>query len=121
MVVKYYKREEYITAFSIPRSSRIHPNWYFWSEKKPSGNPVWLQQRKTIAPEGTLKILTSSFLLNFKRFSLNEDAAASSVAEGMLDFKIFLKFGFQDHFNFLNANAIVIFSAQKCFIFQFRP
>jgi hypothetical protein len=40
MVVKYSKWPEYITTFSVHRSSIIFPNWYFWSEKKPSGNPV---------------------------------------------------------------------------------
>jgi hypothetical protein len=29
---------EYITTLSMPRSNKIFPNWYFWSEKKPSGN-----------------------------------------------------------------------------------
>jgi hypothetical protein len=29
-----------ITTFSIQRSSKIYPNWDFWSEKKPSGNPM---------------------------------------------------------------------------------
>jgi hypothetical protein len=33
MVVKYYKCPEYITTFSIPRSSEIYPNLDFWSEK----------------------------------------------------------------------------------------
>jgi hypothetical protein len=47
-VINYSKYSEYIATFSIPRSSKIYPNWYFWSEKKPSGNPgfqfplVWL-------------------------------------------------------------------------------
>jgi hypothetical protein len=40
MVAEYYKWQEYITAFSIPRSCKIYPNWDFWSEKKPSGNPA---------------------------------------------------------------------------------
>jgi hypothetical protein len=26
-------------AFSDPRPSRIYPNWHFWFENKPSGNP----------------------------------------------------------------------------------
>jgi hypothetical protein len=38
VVVNYYKWPEYIT-FSLPRSCKIYPNWDFWSEKKPSGNP----------------------------------------------------------------------------------
>jgi hypothetical protein len=39
MVVKYSKIPEYMTTFSIPRSSKIYPKWDFWSQKKPSGNP----------------------------------------------------------------------------------
>jgi hypothetical protein len=40
MVVKYSKWPKYITTFSIPRSSKIYPNWDFWSEKITSGNPA---------------------------------------------------------------------------------
>jgi hypothetical protein len=40
VVVQYSKWSEYITTFSIPRSSKIYPNWDFWFEKKPSGNPA---------------------------------------------------------------------------------
>jgi hypothetical protein len=31
-------------TFSNLRPSKIYPNWYFWFENKPSGNPVlvWL-------------------------------------------------------------------------------
>jgi hypothetical protein len=39
MVVKYFKRPEYITTICIPMCSKIYPNRDFWSEKKPSGNP----------------------------------------------------------------------------------
>jgi hypothetical protein len=28
-----------IKTFSIPRPSNIYPNWDFWFEYKPSGNP----------------------------------------------------------------------------------
>jgi hypothetical protein len=41
IVVKYYRCPEYTTTFPIPRFSKIYPNWDFWSEKKPSGNPVF--------------------------------------------------------------------------------
>jgi hypothetical protein len=41
MVVIYSKWPKYITTFSIPRSSKIYPKEEFWSEKKPSGNPVF--------------------------------------------------------------------------------
>jgi hypothetical protein len=34
------RSHQYIATFSIPRSSKIYPNWYFWSEKKQSGNPA---------------------------------------------------------------------------------
>jgi hypothetical protein len=37
VVIKYSKWPEYITAFFIPRSSKLYPKWEFWSEKKPSG------------------------------------------------------------------------------------
>jgi hypothetical protein len=40
VVVKYSKGPEYITTFSIPRSSELYPERDFWSENKPSGNPV---------------------------------------------------------------------------------
>jgi hypothetical protein len=26
-------------AFSIPRLSKVYPNWDFWFENRPSGNP----------------------------------------------------------------------------------
>jgi hypothetical protein len=29
-----------IPTFSIPRPSKIYPNWDFWFEKIPSGNPA---------------------------------------------------------------------------------
>jgi hypothetical protein len=35
MAIKY----TYIPTTSISRSSKIYPNWYFWLENKPSGNP----------------------------------------------------------------------------------
>jgi hypothetical protein len=38
-VVKYSNSPEYTTTFAIPGSSKMYPNWDFWSEKKPSGNP----------------------------------------------------------------------------------
>jgi hypothetical protein len=31
---------KYISAFSHLRPSKICPNWDFWFEKKPSGNPA---------------------------------------------------------------------------------
>jgi hypothetical protein len=39
-----------IPAFSIPRPSKIYPNWDFWYENIPSGNPNigFLKVRKTI-------------------------------------------------------------------------
>jgi hypothetical protein len=39
MAVKYSKWSKYILTFSIPRPSKIYPNWVFWFENKPSGNP----------------------------------------------------------------------------------
>jgi hypothetical protein len=28
-----------LSTFTNPGPSKIYPNWYFWFEKKPSGNP----------------------------------------------------------------------------------
>jgi hypothetical protein len=39
MTVKYSKWPKNISAFSILRPSKIYPNWDFWFENKPSGNP----------------------------------------------------------------------------------
>jgi hypothetical protein len=38
MTVKYSKRPKLLT-FSIARPSKIYPNWDFWVENIPSGNP----------------------------------------------------------------------------------
>jgi hypothetical protein len=38
MAIKYSNRPYNIT-FSVSRSSKIYPNWDFWFENKPSGNP----------------------------------------------------------------------------------
>jgi hypothetical protein len=38
--VKYCKWSFYIPTFFILRPSKIYPNWNFWFENKPSGNPV---------------------------------------------------------------------------------
>jgi hypothetical protein len=40
MSVKYSKWPYNISTFSHPRPSKICPNWYFWFENEPSGNPV---------------------------------------------------------------------------------
>jgi hypothetical protein len=40
MAVIYSKWLQNILTFSIPKPSKIYPNWNFWSENKPSGNPV---------------------------------------------------------------------------------
>jgi hypothetical protein len=39
MAIKYPKLSKNITTFSIPRPSKIDPNWDIWFENKPSGNP----------------------------------------------------------------------------------
>jgi hypothetical protein len=39
MTVKYFKWLLNIPALSILRPSEIYPNWYFWFENVPSGNP----------------------------------------------------------------------------------
>jgi hypothetical protein len=38
MAKKYSKWSYNILPFSIPRPSKIDPNWDFWFENKPSGN-----------------------------------------------------------------------------------
>jgi hypothetical protein len=39
MAVKYTNGRKYILISSIARSSKIYPNWDFWFENLPSGNP----------------------------------------------------------------------------------
>jgi hypothetical protein len=39
MYAKYSKWPENKTTFSNLGPSKIYPNWDFWFEKKPSGNP----------------------------------------------------------------------------------
>jgi hypothetical protein len=41
MVVNYSKWWQSMTTFSSPRPSKFYPNWDFWFENKPSGNPGW--------------------------------------------------------------------------------
>jgi hypothetical protein len=39
MLIIYSKWPQNTPTFSIPRPSKIYPNWDFWFEKIPSGNP----------------------------------------------------------------------------------
>jgi hypothetical protein len=39
MPEKYSEWSYNITTSSIPRPSKLYPNWDFWFENKPSGNP----------------------------------------------------------------------------------
>jgi hypothetical protein len=39
IAIKYSKLSQNIKTFSIPRPSKMCPNWDFWFENKPSGNP----------------------------------------------------------------------------------
>jgi hypothetical protein len=39
MSIKYSRGPENISTISNLRSSKIYPNWDFWFENKPSGNP----------------------------------------------------------------------------------
>jgi hypothetical protein len=39
MAVKYTKRPQNIPTSSIARPSKIYPDWDFWFENIPSGNP----------------------------------------------------------------------------------
>jgi hypothetical protein len=38
MAVIYSKWPKNVPTFSIPRPSKIYPNWDFWFDNKPSGN-----------------------------------------------------------------------------------
>jgi hypothetical protein len=40
MAVKYSKWPQNISTFSNLRPSKRYPNWDFWFENKPSGNPA---------------------------------------------------------------------------------
>jgi hypothetical protein len=47
LAIKYVKGQKYpndknITTFSIPKPSKIFPNWDFWYENIPSGNPGYI-------------------------------------------------------------------------------
>jgi hypothetical protein len=46
--VKFSKCTLNIPRFSIPRSSKMYPNWDFWFENIPSGNPAaqWEEKQK---------------------------------------------------------------------------
>jgi hypothetical protein len=51
MAVIYFKWPHNVPTFSIPRPSKIDPNWDFWYENMPSGNPdadegffVWVSE-----------------------------------------------------------------------------
>jgi hypothetical protein len=39
MTVIYSTWQENTSTFSIPRPSKIYPNWDFWFKNKASGNP----------------------------------------------------------------------------------
>jgi hypothetical protein len=40
IALKYSKGSYNIPIFIIPRPTKTYPNWDFWYENKPSGNPV---------------------------------------------------------------------------------
>jgi hypothetical protein len=48
MAVNYYKWSENIPTFSIASPSKIYPNWDFWFENKPPGNPGRHDVRSTL-------------------------------------------------------------------------
>jgi hypothetical protein len=41
MAVKYPQWSQIVTTFFISRSHKIYPNWDFWYENIPSGNPCF--------------------------------------------------------------------------------
>jgi hypothetical protein len=45
MAVKYSQMALNIPTFSIPTPSKIYPNWDFWFENLPSGNPALHSER----------------------------------------------------------------------------
>jgi hypothetical protein len=67
----------HVTKFSIQRPSNIDPNWDFWFENKPSGNPGFESDLKTkrkkmygvvlITLEKLLKISGSFFRRKIKK------------------------------------------------------
>jgi hypothetical protein len=60
VAIKYFKWSKNIPTFPVPRPSKIYPNWDFWFENRPSGNPVgWYialskAYRKLITPVSTI-------------------------------------------------------------------
>jgi hypothetical protein len=40
VALKYSRWPQNMPTFYIPRLSAINPNWDFWSENVPSGNPA---------------------------------------------------------------------------------
>jgi hypothetical protein len=42
---------------SIARPSKIYPNWYFWFENIPSGNPVAVAAAGDVAGEAAVDVL----------------------------------------------------------------
>jgi hypothetical protein len=68
MAAKYPKWPLNIPAFSILRASKIYPNWDFWYDDKPSGNPgvEWTAGR--LFQRSTRKILQKfSFTIGEKK------------------------------------------------------
>jgi hypothetical protein len=61
MVTNYNKRSYNIPTLSIPRPSKIYPNWDFWPLNKPSGNPV-LQLRLSRQTFGSSKDRKSGYI-----------------------------------------------------------
>jgi hypothetical protein len=49
MTIKCTKQLKNIPTLSIPRPSKIYPNWYFWFENMPSGNPAPLRNEQQVA------------------------------------------------------------------------
>jgi hypothetical protein len=59
-----YSKWPYITpTFPIPRLSKIYPNWDFWFENVPSGNPGVEVVRGKMKKRAAAHLDDSSFLL----------------------------------------------------------
>jgi hypothetical protein len=62
MPEKYSEWSYNITTFSIPRPSKLYPNWDFWFENKPSGNLV-CTRRDCLDGESKIKAFRQASVL----------------------------------------------------------
>jgi hypothetical protein len=53
--------------FSVARPSKIYPNWDFWFENKPSGNPVRNSKYKKTQKRGYKKMFDRKLQKNVRQ------------------------------------------------------